>query len=56
MKLPVELQSINGKVELVEDADHTVGLYLNGELIARFSQTGVDVQNMVKAVKERSEN
>lgn len=56
MKLPVELQSVRGKVELVEDADHTVLLYLDGMLIARFSQTGVDVQNMLEAAKRYSKN
>ena len=38
-------------IELKEPDDHVLELYKNGRLLARFSQTGVTIENILKEVK-----
>ncbi|MBA7568676.1 hypothetical protein ES708_10410 [subsurface metagenome] len=38
-------------VELSEPDDHILQLELDGQIIARFSQTGVTIENILKEVK-----
>lgn len=40
------------KVELKEPNDHTLQLYIGGQLIATFSQTGVTIDNILKEVQD----
>jgi len=37
-------------VELSESDDHFIELVIEGQVIARFSQTGVTIENILKAV------
>lgn len=38
-------------VTLSEPADHVLELKIEGQVIARFSQTGVNIENILKEVK-----
>ena len=38
-------------VELKEIGDHIVELYKDGQFIARFSQTGVHIDNILKEIQ-----
>lgn len=39
-------------VSLTEDADHVLELRHQGEVVARFSQTGATVENILKVSRE----
>ena len=38
-------------VRLSEPSDHVLQLEMEGQVIARFTQTGVEIQNIIKEVK-----
>jgi len=43
-------------ISLTEPDDHVLELRLHGQIIARFSQTGATLENMLKEIQQPSKN
>jgi len=43
-------------VEIVEDGDHVIELRKDGQVIARFSQTGVTLEELQAVLEEHQQN